>query len=102
MTIDFERTGGFAGARLATTIHSEDLPAEEEGQLRDLIAAADFFQQPATSPGRAPGADRFQYKVSVEGDGRRHTIQVNEGAIPPELRPLLQWLTKVARQGPRK
>jgi len=102
MRISFERTGGLAGMRLATTIQSDNLSAEEAGKLWDLIEAASFFDQPATSPGPVPGADRFQYKIAVEAGDRRHTIQVNDAAGPAELRPLGQWLTNAARKPPRK
>ena len=102
MRISFERTGGIAGMRLATTIDSDNLSAEEAGKLQGLIEAANFFDQPATSHGPVPGADRFQYKIAVQAEDRCHTIQVNDAALPAVLRPLVQWLTNAARKPPRK
>jgi emfourin len=97
MRIDFERTGGFAGMRLATTIDSDALSAEEAEKVREMIDAADFFNLPAVSPGPTKGADRFQYRLTVEAEGGRHTIQFTDATIPPRLRPLLQWVTNAAR-----
>jgi hypothetical protein len=102
MRISFERTGGIAGMRLATTIDSDNLSAEELGKLQSLIEAANFFNQAATSPGPVSGADRFQYKLAVEAEDRSHSVQVNDAAVPAELRPLVQWLTNAARKPPKK
>jgi hypothetical protein len=44
------------------------------------------------------GADRFQYKVMVESDDRRHAIEIDESTVPPSLRPLLNWLTEKAKR----
>jgi len=36
MRIQFERTGGFAGMRVATTIDMESLSADEARELREM------------------------------------------------------------------
>jgi hypothetical protein len=97
MKISFERTGGFAGIRLATTVDSATLTPEEAAQLRTLVDNAKFFALPAKIKATAPGADRFQYAVTIETPNQRHTVTVDEGAAPPELRPLLNWLTTAAK-----
>jgi len=61
---------------------------------------ARFFELPSTLSHAQPGADRFQYTVTVETRERRHTVEIAEGAAPPRLRPLLDWLTAKARQKP--
>ena len=97
MRISFERTGGFAGIRLATTVDSAALSPEEAAQLRTLVDNAKFFSLPARIKTTASGADRFQYTVTVETLDQRHTVVVDESAAPPELRPLLNWLTTTAK-----
>ncbi len=98
MRIQFERTGGLAGIRLTHSVSSEALPAEEESKLAELIEAARFFELPAMMRATEPGADRFQYKISVESEQGKHTIQVDEAAVPPQLQPLLAWLKSAARK----
>ncbi len=99
MRVSFERTGGFAGMRVTATIDSESLPPEEERKLRHMVEATDFFQLPATLQAPTPGADRFVYRLTVESDGQRHTVEASDAAVPSSLRPLLEWLTAAARKG---
>lgn len=97
MRIDYERTGGFAGMRLAATVNTEALPAEEARGLREAVEAAKFFELPALIASAPQGADRFHYKLTVEAEGRRHTVEMSEAVVPEALRPLLQQLMARAR-----
>ena len=98
MKIEFERTGGIAGLRLTATVHADALAPEEARKLQAMVEEARFFELPSTLSHVQPGADRFQYTVTVEIQGRRHTVEIAEGAAPPRLRPLLDRLTAKARQ----
>ena len=64
--------------------------------MADLVEAAHFFEQPAVLRSSVPGADRFQYRISVETGQLKHTVQVDEAAVPHQLQPLIAWLKKVA------
>lgn len=107
MRIDYERTGGFAGMRLATTFDTDTLPADQAGTLQGLIAEAHFFDLPAQpsapqlsapqSPAPPQAADQFHYHVTIEAKGKRHTVDVGEAAASPALQALLQRLTLLAR-----
>jgi len=97
MRVHFERTGGMAGMRLTATIDGEALAPDEQRQLEELVTAADFFALPGRLATPSPGADRFQYRVTVERGDQRHTVVVEEAASPPALRPLMEWLTRAAR-----
>jgi hypothetical protein len=98
MHIQFERTGGIAGIRLTHSVSSEVLPAEEKKKLTELVEAARLFELPAMMRATEPGADRFQYKISVETEQGKHTIQVDEAAVPAQLQPLLAWLKTAVRK----
>ena len=97
MRIDFERTGGFAGMRLAASFDTNTLPADQAGTLQRLITEAHFFDLPARLPAPPQAADQFQYHVTIEAEGKRHTVDVGEGAASPALQALLQQLTLLAR-----
>ena len=86
--IELIRSGGFAGVsrRWATEL-SEDEAAEIE-RLFDRHA-----EQP---PDSAPGADRFQYELRLTRGGSTRALTLREGAIPADLRPLLDRLTHAA------
>jgi hypothetical protein len=107
MQITFERSGGFGGMRLMTSLDSHTLPPEQAQELERLVEAADFFSLPSQLTGTAGpygtigGADRFFYQVTVDEGDRQHTVEANESAIPTTLSPLIERLTALARNRPQ-
>ena len=99
MRIEFERTGGFMGLRMAASFDTAELPQEDVEKLQDLLDAAKFFELPAVMPPppASAGADNFQYRVSVERDDLTHTVQMGDMSAPLEMQPLLRKLTLMAR-----
>ena len=96
--VQFTRSGGFAGIPVTASCESDSLTPEDEDELRRLIESAGFFQLPATVTSPAPGADRFAYRLTIEVDGQEHTVEMEEAAVPPGSRPLLEWLNSFARR----
>jgi len=94
MNIHLERSGGFAGLRLSHDLDSAELSPEDGKELDQLVESADFFDLPEEIRAANPGADRFQYKLTMKSGPREHTVAVDEAAAPDTLRPLLNWLTK--------
>ena len=97
LKVQWERTGGFAGMRMAGSIDSRSLSDADARRLHELVEAAGFFELPEVLSGAAGGADRFLYTLTVEIDGRRHTVSTGEAAAPAALKSLIGWLTKAAR-----
>ena len=93
MKIDLERSGGFAGMITSKAVDSTSLPSDQANQMRQLVDAADFFRLPPTITTRAAQPDSFQYRLTVEDNGKQHTVEVGEQAVPGTLRPLLEWMT---------
>jgi hypothetical protein len=73
----------------------KSLSPDEARNLEAMVKAADFFNLPATTQ-PAQGTDRFQYMLTVEAGGKRHTVQTSEASAPPALRPFFDFLTKLA------
>jgi hypothetical protein len=96
MIIEFERTGGFAGLTLKKVIDLDKLPPEDANKLYQLVEASDFFELPETIAASKPSVDQFHYTVTVNASGKKHTVDVDEAAVPPKLKPLIQWLTTAA------
>jgi hypothetical protein len=88
-SIELVRSGGVAGVTRRWSLDSEDLGAEETAEVERLLAALDDVPEAA-----APGADRFQYELRVTRGGRTRTVTLHEGAIPAELQPLIDRLTR--------
>ncbi len=113
MKIEMERTGGVGNIRLAAAVdtasrqlvfgaarRSRTLAPEEARQLEAGVEAARFFELPSVLRGPRPDPDRFEYTVTLEADGRRHTVRASEAAVPPALRALLDDLTRLAMGKP--
>lgn len=98
MRMTFERTGGFAGITMTKVFDTNTLPEGEANQLHQLVDAADFFRLPATITSASPQPDRFVYELTVEDNGKQHTVEVSEQAVPGTLRPLIEWLMAAARR----
>ncbi|MEH2433459.1 MAG: protealysin inhibitor emfourin [Nostoc sp.] len=98
MRVSFERTGGFAGITKKTTVDTDTLAANEASTLVRLVEVADLFRLPEhiTSPNQE--SDRFQYKLTVEDNGKQHAVTVSEAALPGTLRPLIEWLQNIAQK----
>ncbi len=101
MRVEFERSGGFTGMHINTTIDTETLPSAQAKELESLIATASFFELPAKTSIPPKNADRFIYMISIESEGRKHTIETSDEIAPDSLRPLLRRLTVLARSGGR-
>lgn len=97
MRISLERSGGFIGIPMTTTVDTDTLPMAEVAQLRQWVDAAHLDRLPAqiASPNNQP--DRFQYQLTVEDKGQRHTVAFGESAMPRELQPLVNWLRSQPR-----
>jgi hypothetical protein len=97
MQITVERSGGFTGMPLTSSIDTAHLPPEQATHLRHLVETADFFHLPTTLSAPAQ-PDRFEYEVTVQEGDRKHTVTFGEAAMPEQLRPLLIWVMAVAHQ----
>jgi hypothetical protein len=98
MRIEFERTGGVTGVRLAYSVECDELPDGAARELRALVEASGFFSASGRIGNADPGGDRFTYVIAIVDGSRSHAVQVSEPAAPPALRPLIAWLTAAARR----
>jgi hypothetical protein len=96
MQIQFVRSGGFAGLRLATTIDMDDLPEAEAHELLEALDSAHFFSLPEQFMD-AGAPDRFQYEITVDDGDRQHTVQAGDASLPDHLEPLVRVLERYAR-----
>jgi hypothetical protein len=102
MRVEFTTEGGiahFPGLSRPVVIDSATLPAEEDAELKRLVEAARFFEQPTAVGAPPPGAaDYRQYTITVEDNGRRHTVQLADPVEDPPLQQLLHFLQAKARE----
>ena len=92
MRLYFERSGGFGGMRLTAELDTDQLQAtygatrvqralspEEARYLERLVQSSTLLCQQATSVA-VRGADRFQYVLTVENTGKRHSVNDGRGS----------------------
>lgn len=101
MRIRFETAGGvahFPALRQPLTIDCTHLPEHEAREVERLVAAARFFAlPPQVSAGQRGAADYRQYTITIEAQGRCHTVQVSDPVTDPTLQQLLAYLQTKAR-----
>ena len=90
--IDLARSGGLAGLTMAVSVDTDSLAPEMAGVLDAALRDADLAELAARPHPPARGADRFQYDITVERDGQRHSISFPETDVPPELQPVIDIL----------
>lgn len=100
--IKFERTGGFAGIRLAAEIEMDELPEDQRREILDLIDDMDFEELSEKSAGEISFPDGFVYAISVESDKREYRIVAGESAMPADMQPLVEILENIAKRKMRK
>ena len=99
--IKFERTGGFAGIRFAADFELDDLPKDQARQILELLDEMDFDELPQHIQGNQQVADGYNYSITVVTEKREHTVITSETAAPKKMEPLLEILTKIAKQQAR-
>jgi hypothetical protein len=99
LQIEFQRSGGVAGAILTTTVDARELREADAAELTELVGRADIpaLAESAGGPG-AGRPDRFQYDLSITIDDRRYEVSLGEAEVPETLRPLLDRLLELARR----
>lgn len=100
--IKFERTGGFAGIRIAAEFELDELPEEQARQLRELLDEVDFDELPEQLIEADQMTDGFSYSITVESEVRQHTVLTDNISAPDKMQPLLELLYQIARQRARK
>jgi hypothetical protein len=98
--IKFERTGGFAGMRIATDLKLDDLPEDQAHTISELLDDLDFRKLPEQMMNEEGMPDQFTYTITVETKKWEHTVVTGDVSAPEKMQELLQVLNRLAR--PRK
>ena len=96
--IKYERTGGFAGMRIATDFKPEDLPEEQVHALLNLLDEMDFDELPENLISDSPMPDQFTYQITVETKKGKHTVSAGDSSAPEKLQELFRLLDRIARR----
>ena len=94
--IKFERTGGFAGLRIARDLKMEELPDEQANTIMELLDDLDFEELPEQMLEESM-PDQFTYTITVETKRGEHTVVTGDASAPEKMQELLQLLNRLAR-----
>src|SRR5262249_37778843 len=97
MRVSCKKTGGIAGLKVSAEVDSEQLPAAQAQEMKDLVDRAHLFDQPS-KPGGKSMPDQYQYEITVEDQGKTHSFVTNDAAASDELLELVDWLIGAARK----
>lgn len=100
MKITFRQTGGFAGLTKSVQLDTDQLPAEDAQRLQALVEQTQFWQRP--EPAQRPQPDQEQYAIGVEAKGRSRQMHLGRASMPPDLKPLVDYLAKQATYEKRR
>ncbi len=86
------------GREVETDIDLNELPVEESQELQRLILETNFFNIPQNliEPSRH---DEYEYTITVDAGNSHHTVQTSDSTAPESLRPLLEKLSALAKEG---
>jgi hypothetical protein len=92
--IKFVQRGGFAGIDLVSELDTNSLSSREVQIFNSLLENSRFFDLPSWCPPPKKGADYLEYKIVIESEGRIHTVNTTDIAMPSELARLVTFLRR--------
>ena len=95
MLVSLERSGGFTGRRVTSSVETEELPAE---QVAEALRALDALASAPPAPTAAGSQPR--YRLTIDRPSGPQMVDVLESQVPAALRPLLAELMRRARPEP--
>ena len=95
--IKFERTGGFAGLRIAKDLKMDDLPDEQARTLSEILNDLEFEELPEQMLNDSNMPDQFTYTITVETKKWEHTVTTGDTSGPEKMQELLELLNRLAR-----
>ena|SRR5215213_3980633 len=99
MKIEVERSGGFAGIKPTTySIDEKSVTSVEAHQLEELLEKVRFFNMPSKFPSPKRGADYCTYRITVQKEGRQHTVTTTDITMPPELRHIIESIMYIQKR----
>ena len=99
MRVQFQMSGGvafFPGLAKPTTIDVGALDEATQRELGELVRNADFFGLAPELSAPRGAADYRTYTITIEDDGRSHTVRTTDASAPPSLQALIGRLNALA------
>ncbi|MDX1377737.1 MAG: protealysin inhibitor emfourin [Anaerolineales bacterium] len=99
--IKFERTGGFAGIRLAAEIEMDDISDELKHEIIEMLDEADFEELADKSAENMHMSmpDGFVYDIMIiSSEEEEYRLLTGESSLSDDLLPLVESLERIAKK----
>jgi hypothetical protein len=98
ISVNFTRTGGFLGREMTSFLDLNEMPDDESQEIQRMILESNFFNIPQNliEPSKH---DEYEYTITVESGNSQHTVHTSDTSAPESLRPLLEKLSTLAKEG---
>ncbi len=96
--VNFVRTGGFLGREIKSFMDLNEMPEDESQEIQRMILELNFFNIPQNLI-EPTQHDEFEYAITVESGNSHHTVHTSDTSAPESLRPLLEKLSTLAKEG---
>jgi len=96
MLVSLERSGGFTGRRVTSSVDTDELGRE---QATEALQALDALAS-APPPAANVAASQPRYHLTIHRASGEQVVDVLETQVPAALRPLLNELMRRARPVP--
>lgn len=100
MHIRVQRSGGFGNIPRSAEIDTSTLPEEEASELEQLVKQADTPRLAGTRLGPGRLRDAFQYDVTIDEGGTRHTVTAYQGSVPDRLQQVIDRVFRLQKHEP--
>jgi hypothetical protein len=74
-----------------TELASDALSAEDADKLHRKIEHAGLLGSGQAAQAEPAHPDELTYEVTIEQEGRRHTVRATESSMPESVRALVDW-----------
>jgi hypothetical protein len=91
MKLSVVRGGGLAGMVKRTELASDALSAEDADKLHRKVEQAGLLESAEAPEAEPAHPDELSYEVTIEQEGRQHTVRAPESALPDAVRALVDW-----------
>jgi hypothetical protein len=92
--VSLERSGGFTGQRLTSSVETEELPGAE---MTEALRALEAFASSAQTTRSAAAPSQPLYRLTIHRPSGQQVVEVAESEVPAAMRPLLAELVRRAR-----
>lgn len=82
------------------SLDTDSMQPSDSEQLQSIINGVNFFKLPNQMDGKKGTADYFHYKITLETNDNKHTVETTDVSMPPKFKDLVNFLSKHCTRTP--